>query len=75
VLLVTTDLYVPFQHVDAIKTLGLDLRCGIETVGFSRRTFPHWPSGPAKHGELLQEIRSAILSLHNLLRQAAHAGV
>ncbi|MGV9214233.1 hypothetical protein ACTFTM_20440 [Micromonospora sp. RB23] len=73
VLLVTTDLYVPFQHVDAITTLGVELRCGIETVGFDRRSFAHWPSGPGDPGELLQETRSAIYSLHRLLGRVADA--
>lgn len=73
VLLVTTDLYVPFQHADAITTLGLELRCGIETVGFDTRSYEFWPSGPARPGELLQEIRSAIFSLHRLLRRGAEA--
>lgn len=72
-LVVTTDLYVPFQHSDAIRILGLELRCGVETVGFSTRTFPHWPNGPAKTGELLQETRSAIFSLHRLLTAAQSA--
>jgi hypothetical protein len=74
-LMVTTDLYVPFQHADAIRILGLGLRCGIETVGFSTRTFPHWPNGPAKTGELLQETRSAIYSLHRLLTAAQRIDV
>ncbi|WP_146766131.1 hypothetical protein [Micromonospora saelicesensis] len=73
VLLVTTDLYVPFQHVDAITTLGVELRCGIETVGFDRRSFAYWPNGPGDPGELLQETRSAIYSLHRLLGRVADA--
>jgi hypothetical protein len=70
ILVITTDLYVPFQHAEAIRTLGLAYRCGIETVGFSTRTFHGWPKGPSHTGELLQEIRSAIRSmraLHNTL--------
>jgi len=71
VLLVTTDLYVPFQHFDAITTLGLEMRCGIETVGFATGSFKQWPNGPARPGELLQETRSAILSLHRLFQRVA----
>lgn len=67
-LLVTTDLYRPFQHTDAITTLGLPLHCGIDTIAFDTTTDPHWPNGPARPGELLQETRSAILSLHRLHR-------
>jgi len=72
VLLVTTDLYVPFQHAEAIRVLGLPHRCGIDTVGFDTRSFGAWPNGPSHPGELLQELRSAIRSLHNLHRQALH---
>lgn len=68
VLLVTTDRYVPFQHADAIAVLGLTYRCGIETVGFSTRTFPAWPGDPSSSGELLQELRSTIRSLLNVYR-------
>ncbi|HEY0698378.1 MAG TPA: hypothetical protein VGD43_11280 [Micromonospora sp.] len=70
VLVVTTDLYVPFQHADAIMTLGLPYRCGIETVGFSTRTFHAWPKGPSHTGELLQELRSAIRSMRSLYTAA-----
>ena len=71
VLLVTTDLYVPFQHADAITTVGLELRFGIETVGFATGSFSQWPNGPARPGELLQETRSAIFSLHRLFQRVA----
>lgn len=59
VLLVTTSLYVPFQHCDAIATLGLPTRCGIDTVG---------ASGPAPLSvpRYLQEIRSAVHSMNKL---------
>jgi hypothetical protein len=66
ILLVTTHLYVPFQHADAISTLGLPYRCGIDTVGFDTATFQAWPKGPAHVGEFLQELRSAIRSLRTL---------
>ena len=72
VLLVTTDLYVPFQHAEAIRVLGLPHRCGIDTVGFDTRSFGAWPNGPSHPGELLQELRSAIRSLHTLQRQTLH---
>lgn len=75
VLVVTTDLYVPFQHADAITVLGLTHRCGVETVGFSTRDASVWPKGPAKTGELLQELRSAIRSLRRLERQAVELQV
>ena len=68
ILIVTTHLYVPFQHADAIDTLGLPYRCGIDTVGFDTATFHAWPKGPAHAGEVLQELRSAIRSMRTLHR-------
>ena len=45
-----TDLYLPFQHADAINTLGLELQCRIDSLRFSTASFPHWPnrSSPAR---------------------------
>jgi hypothetical protein len=67
VLVVTSPIYVPFQHCDAIRALALPYGCGVDTVGFD--------PGPA--GELslwqgvtpdryLQEFRSAIWSMRHL---------
>lgn len=67
VLLVTTDLYVPFQHYDAIRVLGLGYGCTVETVGVDPAGVPDprlrrsWPV--ASH---LQEVRSAIRSAQTL---------
>lgn len=68
VLVVTTPIYVPFQHCDAIRALGLPYGCGVDTVGFDpalvteallAQTF-----GPDRY---LQEVRSAIRSMRDLL--------
>jgi hypothetical protein len=43
-LLCTTDLYVPFQHADALRLLGLQAGVQVETVGYggvSRTTQPY----------------------------------
>jgi hypothetical protein len=64
--MVTTELYVPFQRTDVIRLIGLGPSCGFDTVSFSTWTVPRWPNGPAENGELLQETRSAIYSLHRL---------
>jgi hypothetical protein len=58
-LVVTTDLYVPFQHCAAVRTLGQTHGCTIDTIGFDRTSSPYEP--PHRPTELLQEIRSAIL--------------
>jgi hypothetical protein len=61
ILIVTSPIYVPFQHCDAIRILALPYRCGIETVGFdpSRSGTPQ-PPGAAGPDRVLPEIRSAI---------------
>jgi len=64
VLLVTTDLFVPFQHCDALRVLGLGYGLDVETVGFSRATSA-WVK-PAQTSEVLQEVRSAIMSMRAL---------
>ena len=67
VLVVTSPIYVPFQHCDAIRMLALRHGCGIDTVGFDPAlvTVPPAPSaaGPDRY---LQEIRSAVLSMRAL---------
>ncbi|MFI5910291.1 hypothetical protein [Dactylosporangium sp. NPDC051541] len=61
ILIVTSPIYVPFQHCDAIRILALRYRCGIDTVGFdpARASTPQ-PDGAAGPDRYLQEIRSAV---------------
>ncbi|MEU7867061.1 hypothetical protein [Dactylosporangium sp. NPDC049140] len=72
ILVVTSPLYVPFQHCDAIRILGLRYRCGIDTVGFDplRASTPQ-PPGAAGPDRCLQEIRSAIRAARALLAAVA----
>ncbi|WFE52894.1 hypothetical protein [Micromonospora sp. WMMD1155] len=63
-LLVTTDIFVPFQHCDAVRILGLGYGCGVETVGFANFT-DRWVQ-PAETFAILQEVRSAIRSMRAL---------
>jgi hypothetical protein len=65
ILVVTTDLFVPFQHADAVRCLGLPYGCGIDTVGLDAATYPQWLRQNT-HTTLLQEVRSAVLALNNL---------
>ena len=65
VLVVTTDLFVPFQHADAIRVLGLRFGCGIDTVGLDTLRYDRWLR-PNTHTGILQEVRSAILSMDRL---------
>nr|BFE56955.1 hypothetical protein GCM10020063_014810 [Dactylosporangium thailandense] len=71
ILIVTSPIYVPFQHCDAIRILGLRYRCGIDTVGFDpHRASTPQPPGAAGPDRCLQEIRSAIRAA-----RALHAAV
>jgi hypothetical protein len=67
ILIVTSPIYVPFQHGDAIRILGLRYGCGIDTIGFdpARVTVPLAPgaTGPDRY---LQEIHSGIRSMRAL---------
>ena len=74
-LLVTSEIYVPYQQLEAIRTLALPHGVIVETIGFP----PAWAgglqgmAGPANY---LQEIRSTIQSAQRFLdsypRTAAH---
>lgn len=68
VLVVTTDLFVPFQHCDAVRLLGLAHGCEIDTVGFAPIDYPQWLP-PYSTTHLLMEVRSAILSMCTLYEE------
>ncbi len=59
VLIVTSPIYVPFQHADALRLLTLPYGCAVDTVGFDAAQ----RSGPERY---LQEIRSAVRSMRKL---------
>ncbi|MEU5870149.1 hypothetical protein AB0A73_01145 [Glycomyces sp. NPDC047369] len=65
VLVVTTAIFVPFQHCDAVATLGLPYRCEIDTVGVDLDG-PEFRNEETVTGQYLQEIRSAIVSMRRL---------
>jgi hypothetical protein len=62
VLVVTTDHYVPAQHFDAVRVLGLDVGCGVATCGVEWKA-----GGPFRGAAYLQEVRSALLAAGRLL--------
>jgi hypothetical protein len=68
-LLVTTDIFVPFQHCDAVRLLGLRYGCSVDTVGFDTLSNPGLP--PTETFQILQEIRSSIRSMRALHRALA----
>jgi hypothetical protein len=75
VLVVTTPIYVPFQHCDAVRTLTLRYGCAVDTVGVDPAyTGGLPPQPPPTPGRYLQEIRSAIRSMHALYAALTSAG-
>ncbi|NGM14334.1 hypothetical protein ENC19_17510 [Verrucosispora sp. CWR15] len=74
VLVVTSAIYVPFQHADAIRTLGVPFGVDVDTVGveadWSHEPTLHQPVTPGKY---LQEIRSGIRSMRWLVTAAQQA--
>ncbi|MFD0583631.1 hypothetical protein [Dactylosporangium darangshiense] len=67
VLLVTTQVFVPFQQFDALRRIYLPYGAEVETVGFG----PEWGDRPQNAEYLLQETLSAIRSARRLLVAAA----
>ncbi|MFC0530748.1 hypothetical protein [Phytohabitans kaempferiae] len=68
-LVVTAPIYVPFQHCDAVRTLGLPYGCAVDTVGVDPRLGDELPlpEPTLTPGRYLQEIRSAIRSMRLLV--------
>lgn len=53
----TTEHYVPYQHLQALLTLGRSLGCRITTTGTT------WsPASPYRAAGYLQEIRSTLIA-------------
>lgn len=67
-LLVTSQIYVPYQQMEAIRVLGEPYDLHIETVGFP----PEWSGklqGMMEPENYLQEIRSVIQSIGRYLKK------
>jgi len=61
ILLVTTDHYVPYQQLQALRVLGRPFGCRIVTTGT-----PWSPTGTYRAAGYLQEIRSTLLAAQQL---------
>jgi hypothetical protein len=69
VLLVTTQIFVPFQTFDALRRLYLPYGAEVEAIGLGAE----WGDRPETAENLLQETLSAIRSARRLLIDAAEA--
>jgi hypothetical protein len=67
-LLVTSQIYVPYQHLEAVRNLAIPFDVEVETVGFPSE----WQAGlqgMQSAANYLQEIRSSIQAAGRLYRQ------
>lgn len=67
VLVLTSQIYVPFQHCDAVRTLGIGYGYEVRTIGLDpSRLTAGGPSPRLGFDQYLQEVRSTIRSMRNL---------
>ena len=70
-LLVTSDIYVPFQHADALRVLGLPYEVQIETMGILPGDLDPRLKQSFSADAYLQEVRSTIMAFGRLLAAIA----
>ena len=66
-LLVTSDIYVPFQHADALRVLGLPYGVAVETMGIQPGEVDPRLNQVFSADAYLQEVRSTIMAFGRLL--------
>jgi hypothetical protein len=73
VLILTTQIYVPYQHLETLRVLGLERGCGVYSCGVDAASslLPRATSFAGR--DYLQEIRSALRAAPGLLRAARDA--
>jgi hypothetical protein len=72
ILLVTSTIYVPFQHADAVRMLAAIYGCAVETVGVPDQWAAVTPRQQFSAANYLQELRSAIRSMRMLVESVGH---
>jgi hypothetical protein len=72
ILLVTSSIYVPFQHADAVRMLAAIYGCAVETVGVPEQWTAGMPRQQFSASNYLQEFRSAIRSMRMLVESVRH---
>lgn len=66
ILLTTSQIYVPYQHLEAVRTIALPHNILLDTIGFP----PEWGGdiqGMNEPSNYLQEIRSTVQSINRFL--------
>ncbi|MDN3351970.1 hypothetical protein [Actinomadura sp. DC4] len=74
VLLVTSAIYVPFQHADAVRMLASVHGCAVETVGAAPELTGGLPQQNFAATNYLQEMRSTIRAMRMLQRHLRQDG-
>lgn len=72
VLIITTQIYLPYQHLDALRVLGLGHGCSIYSSGVDEGNASISLSDLSGRS-YLQELRSALRAAKNLLEAARNA--
>lgn len=67
ILMVTSDIYVPFQHADVLRVIGLPYGVVVETAGIQPGDVDPRLSQGFSADAYLQEVRSTIMALRRLL--------
>jgi hypothetical protein len=70
VLILTTQIYVPYQHMETVRVLGLERGCGVCSCGVDAASSLLPRATPFGGRDYLQEIRSALRAAPALLRAA-----
>jgi len=70
VLILTTQIYVPYQHLETVRVLGLERGCSVRSCGVDAASSLLPRAIPFGGRDYLQEIRSALLAAVTLLRAA-----
>lgn len=73
ILLVTSQIYVPFQQLDAVRVLGLEHGCSVSCCGVDGSN-AYLPMRAFGGRDYLQEIRSALRAASALMAAAHQAG-
>ena len=63
-LLITSQIYVPYVQLEAIRTIGIPRQVLVETIGFPGRDRMPELQGMSGTNHYLQEVRSAIQAAH-----------
>jgi hypothetical protein len=75
ILVVTSSIYVPFQHAVALQHLGLPFRARVETVGVDHTVIDPNPLPQVFRAvNYLQELRSAIRAYRQLASRVEAEG-